>query len=142
MSSATLILRYAAFAILAMAANLLAQRGVLAYDQSPFGFAAALGVGTLVGLLVKYVLDKGWIFYDRATTLRSHGKKFSLYTATGVITTLIFWSTETVFWLVWHTEWMREIGAVVGLTLGYVVKYQLDRRYVFTDPRLVGRART
>jgi hypothetical protein len=29
---------------------------------------------------------------------------------------------------------MREAGAVLGLTVGYVVKYRLDRRYVFTGP--------
>jgi hypothetical protein len=27
---------------------------------------------------------------------------------------------------------MRELGAVIGLTIGYVVKYELDRRFVFT----------
>ena len=31
---------------------------------------------------------------------------------------------------------MRELGAVIGLTIGYVAKYQLDRRYVFPDSRL------
>jgi putative flippase GtrA len=51
----------------------------------------------------------------------------------GIVTTAIFWITETAFWLHWQTEAMRELGAVIGLMIGYTVKYQLDRRFVFTD---------
>jgi putative flippase GtrA len=40
---------------------------------------------------------------------------------------------ETAFWLTWRTDTMRELGAVIGLTIGYVVKYWLDRKYVFGD---------
>ena len=54
----------------------------------------------------------------------------------GLITTAIFWGMETTFWLIWHTDMMRELGAILGLTIGYVVKYHLDRRYVFTDQQL------
>ena len=68
---------------------------------------------------------------------KAHGKRFSLYTAMGIITTAIFWSIETIFWLFWQTDAMRELGAVIGLSIGYVVKYNLDRRYVFTNIKLV-----
>lgn len=132
-TAAGLIIRYVAFAAVAMAANLLAQRLVLALDQSAAGFTAAVFVGTGVGLVVKYMLDKRWIFYDLETGLKNHSQKFSLYTAMGIVTTVIFWGTETAFWLVWQTDLMRELGAVIGLTVGYVVKYNLDRRFVFTD---------
>ncbi len=50
--------------------------------------------------------------------------------------TAIFWATETGFWLAFGTHAAREIGAVLGLAVGYVVKYQLDRRYVFTGGRV------
>ncbi len=51
----------------------------------------------------------------------------------GLVTTTIFWGAESLFWFVWHTQAMRELGAVLGLAVGYVVKYRLDRRFVFTD---------
>ena len=89
--------------------------------------------GTLVGLLVKYLLDKRWIFHDIGTGIRQHSTKFTLYAFMGVFTTAIFWGSETAFWLIWHTDLMRELGAVLGLTTGYVIKYQLDSRFVFTD---------
>ena len=138
--SGTVVIRYSAFAAVAMGANLLAQWVVLAFDPSAGGFAAAVFLGTAVGLVVKYTLDKRWIFFDLSSGLKSHGKKFSLYTVMGLITTLVFWATETTFWLIGETDLAREIGAVLGLTAGYVIKYRLDRRYVFTDAQLMWRA--
>ena len=136
MTLKTLVFRYAVFAVLATIANLAIQRLVLMGGETALWFMAAVGAGTLIGLVVKYVLDKRWIFGDTSTGVKAHGKKFGLYTAMGLITTAIFWGTETAFWLTWKTDVMRELGAVLGLTVGYVVKYNLDRRFVFTDTRL------
>lgn len=131
MSGAQIALRYAAFAVIATLANLGAQRVVLAMLDAKGELAAAILVGTAVGLVVKYVLDKRWIFFDASTGIAAHGKRFTLYTAMGVITTLIFWGFETGFWFIWRTDLMREAGAVIGLAIGYFVKYELDRRFVF-----------
>jgi putative flippase GtrA len=57
----------------------------------------------------------------------------------GLVTTAIFWGTETIFWLTWRTHAMRELGAVLGLVIGYTVKFHLDRRFVFTDAALAAR---
>jgi putative flippase GtrA len=136
MTLRTLILRYAAFAVAATLANLAVQRAILQFGETAVWFAAAVGAGTITGVVIKYLLDKRWIFHDLETGLRNHGRKFSLYTAMGLVTTAIFWGTETAFWMIWHTGMMRELGAVLGLLVGYVVKYNLDRRFVFTDRRL------
>lgn len=132
----TLVVRYAAFAVIATVANLASQRAVLQFGDTGGYFAAAVGAGTIVGLIIKYLLDKRWIFYDLATGVKNHSQKFALYTAMGLVTTAIFWGTETAFWMIWQTDLMRELGAVIGLSIGYLVKYNLDRRYVFTDRRL------
>lgn len=137
MSVPTLILRYTTFAIIATIANLAVQRVVLSGGDSTQIFMAAVGAGTIVGLVIKYVLDKRWIFLDTATGVAAHGRKFGLYTVMGVVTTAIFWGTETAFWLIWQTDPMREFGAIIGLSIGYVVKYNLDRRFVFTDATLL-----
>jgi putative flippase GtrA len=125
MSPATLALRYAGFAVIATIANLGLQRVVLGWGEGAVIYAGAVAAGTLIGLVVKYILDKRW-----------HGTKFALYTAMGLVTTAIFWGTETAFWLIWGTDLMREAGAVLGLSVGYVTKYLLDRRYVFADTSL------
>ena len=136
MSATALILRYGAFAVIAVLVNLATQRGVLAFGwPTPgLGLAAAIAAGTLSGLVVKYLLDKRWIFYDREGGLAGHGRKFTLYTVMGLVTTAIFWGSETLFWLIWRTDTMRELGAVLGLTVGYVTKYHLDKRFVFALP--------
>ena len=133
MSRRALILRYALFAVAAVLVNLATQRLVLAlpWPAPGLGLAMAIAAGTLTGLVVKYLLDKRWIFFDMDTGVAAHGRKFALYTAMGVVTTAIFWGAETLFWLVWRTDPMRELGAVLGLTVGYVTKYRLDRRFVF-----------
>ncbi|MBF9036446.1 GtrA family protein [Rhodobacterales bacterium HKCCE2091] len=133
MTLRVLAFRYAAFAVLATAANLAVQRLVLwpGDGAPPWRFVLALVLGTGVGLVVKYVLDKRWIFDDRSTGLRAHSTRFSLYAAMGLVTTAIFWATETLFWLTWQTDLAREAGAVLGLAIGYVTKYRLDRRFVF-----------
>ena len=139
----SLALRYAGFAVLATLANLGAQRLVLTQGDSAGWFTLAVLAGTGVGLVVKYALDKRYIFHDRSNGLRAHSRRFSAYTATGVLTTALFWATETAFWLIWQTHAARELGAIIGLALGYALKYRLDRRYVFprADGASIGAAR-
>lgn len=128
---AWLVVKYAFFALVATLCNLGSQRIVLASAPDDLAFALALVVGTGVGLVVKFLLDKRWIFNDPRETPRQEIHKFWLYTITGIGTTLIFWASESLFWFVWQTDLMREIGAVIGLTIGYVIKFNLDRRFVF-----------
>ncbi|MCZ8078397.1 MAG: GtrA family protein [Fuscovulum sp.] len=132
MTRTTLVLRYTAFAILATLANLGVQRIVLMGGEGAVIFALAMVAGTAAGLVLKYILDKRYIFNDSTTGLRASGQQFLLYTVMGLVTTALFWATETAFWLIWRTDAMRELGAVLGLSVGYVVKYKLDSKYVFT----------
>jgi len=133
MTLSILVIRYALFAAVATAINLGAQRLILATGTDPLHFAAAMIAGTLAGLVAKYLLDKRWIFHDTDTGLRQHGTKFSLYALMGLATTAIFWGAETGFWLIGKTTAWRETGAVLGLAGGYVIKYRLDRRFVFNQ---------
>jgi len=125
------IIRYSIFAIIATIANLLTQRLILSINKNNLFFFFALLFGTLVGLLIKYFLDKKWIFFDNTSGLKSQTLKFSLYTAMGIFTTMIFWGIEILFWLIWQKENMRELGAIIGLFLGYIIKYKLDKKFVF-----------
>ena len=128
-----LVLRYGTFAVIATLANLGAQRVVLGMVDGPTALALAIFVGTGAGLVVKYLLDKRWIFFDHSSGVATHTRKFLLYTLMGVATTLIFWGAETLAWWLWHTDPAREIGAVLGLSVGYIVKYNLDKKFVFSD---------
>lgn len=131
---AVLALRYALFAILASLANLAIQSAIFALPELPQRYAVALVAGTGTGLVAKYLLDRRWIFFDRHRGLVAQGRQFSLYSLTGVVTTLVFWASETAFLLVFGTWTMARVGAAIGLTAGYVIKYRLDRRFVFGPP--------
>ena len=124
-------IRYTAFALLAIAANLGAQRIVLALGDSALIYIAAVCTGTAVGLVLKYLLDKKWIFFDHDARLEHHSRKFITYSATGVLTTCLFWASETLFWFIWQDDIMRETGALIGLSIGYWLKFRMDRHFVF-----------
>jgi putative flippase GtrA len=49
----------------------------------------------------------------------------------GVLTTIIFWAIELAFEHIYQTKEMRYLGGIIGLAIGYIIKYQLDKRFVF-----------
>lgn len=136
MTHAELALRYAAFAALATGVNVATQHVSLTlYARPPFGLPLAVAAGTGTGLVAKYFLDKTWIFGDRSSGLAAHSRLFALYVLMGLVTTALFWGTEWAFHAAFGTALMRDIGAVIGLSMGYFTKYQLDKRFVFqADP--------
>ena len=119
------------FAIIATIANLLTQRLILSINNSIFFYFLAIFLGTLIGLLIKFFLDKRWVFFDKSFGIISQARTFSIYSSMGIFTTIIFWVVETIFWLIWKNDIMREIGALLGLSIGYLIKYKLDLRFVF-----------
>lgn len=123
--------RYAAFAAAATAVNVAAQHASAMLYTGRYELYTAMAVGTLAGLAAKYVLDRRWIFHDRPASLRGHSVRFALYSLTGVLTTAIFWGTELAFAALGDALWLRYAGAVLGLAVGYALKYRLDRRFVF-----------
>ena len=131
LTTQTLIIRYTSFAILAMFLNLMVQRLILWFGDSNGTFICALVSGTVIGLVVKYILDKRWIFERFDYGIKVHAKLLPMYILMGIFTTVIFWCTEIAFWFIWGTDAMREIGAIIGLCIGYIVKYFLDKRFVF-----------
>ena len=87
--------------------------------------------GTLAGLVAKYIFDKKFIFYHTSTDKKDNAKKFALYSLMGVFTTIIFWGTEIAFDKLFQGPNAKYLGAVIGLSIGYVIKYFLDKKYVF-----------
>lgn len=122
---------YALFAAAAAALNLGAQWAVASLWPWGLRNIAALAVGTGAGLVLKYVLDKRWIFRFTPPTRRDDARRFLLYTCTGAATTALFWGVELLFIAVLRTPWARYAGGAIGLCAGYASKYVLDRTLVF-----------
>ena len=127
-----LALKYTLFAVLAMAVNLLTQMGASRLYHGTWELYTSLAAGTFTGLVVKYLLDKRYIFYYQTRSLSHDTSRFLLYSLMGLATTLIFWGLEIVFEFIFATPAMRYTGGALGLMVGYATKYQLDKRFVFT----------
>jgi putative flippase GtrA len=95
------------------------------------GITCSVIAGTAAGLLVKYILDQRYIFRFIPRDLTHQGRLFLLYSALGLATTGLFWTTEAAFAWGFRSARMRYLGGALGLLLGYLIKYQLDKRYVF-----------
>ena len=126
-----LVLKYSLFALIATIINLFTQFISLAIYSQDFSLYIAMFFGTLTGLIVKYILDKKYIFYYVVKDKKEDSQKFILYSIMGVFTTLIFWGFEIGFDYIFDSEIAKYIGAIIGLSIGYITKYFLDKKFVF-----------
>jgi len=128
-----MVFRYINFAIASTLVNLLFQYISFYFYNGFLSLYVAMFFGTLSGLILKYILDKKYIFYHETKTKKDDGKKFLLYSLMGVFTTFIFWGFEIGFDFIFRSEIAKYVGALIGLSIGYIVKYYLDKKFVFKD---------
>lgn len=126
-----LAITYAILALIATAANIGAQDLVIRGYSGAYDIMLSMIIGTGCGLVVKYILDKRYIFRFRARNAVHDSQTFMLYTVMGLATTVIFWGFEFGFEYLFATKEMRYLGGIIGLAIGYLTKYHLDKRYVF-----------
>ena len=131
-----LVTRYIAFAVFATILNIGVQFCVMQKLDWEHKLYVAMLLGTLIGLVTKYVLDKKYIFFDYSTGNGQNIYMFAKYSVVGVFTTLLFWFTELAFDAIWTHGLAKYIGAAFGLSIGYSVKYQIDKRFVFSTNKL------
>jgi len=122
---------YTLFAVVATMVNIGFQEICIRLYHGPFAISLSILVGTAAGLVAKYALDKRHIFRFQANSAKHDAQMFALYTAMGLVTTAVFWAMEAAFEVAFGTKVMRYVGAILGLAIGYVLKYQLDKRFVF-----------
>lgn len=133
MTALNTALLYCIFAVIATVINLLTQEVTVSLINVTFSLEIAIVAGTATGLMSKYILDKRFIFRNKSTTARDSLAKFRAYSLTGVFTTLLFWGFEFGFDSYFGTKFARYTGAIIGLAIGYGIKYRLDKRFVFNS---------
>jgi putative flippase GtrA len=126
-----LALKYSIFAAISILANLFFQWLSFIIYNGLGSLYVAMFIGTLVGLVTKYILDKKWIFYHTPKDKKDDIKKFVLYSFMGAFTTIIFWGMEMAFYYLVPNSNAKYIGAIIGLSIGYIIKYFLDNKFVF-----------
>lgn len=131
------LVRYIIFAFLSTLVNLGVQYLSEMLYQGQFHLYVAMIAGTGSGFVLKYLLDKYFVFNYSATSKSEEAKTVFLYGLMAIVTTIIFWGSELLFDTMIEAEWGKYLGAVIGLTIGYITKYFLDKRFVFkTNPQV------
>ena len=129
------IFKYILFAIIAMVTNIGSQEAFITVYQGTNSLSYSVAIGTIIGLLVKYILDKRFIFNFHAANKIHTTRTFLLYSLMGLGTTIVFWGFEFSFDYLFDTKALRYIGAIIGLSIGYYLKYRLDKKFVFAEHR-------
>ena len=93
----------------------------------------SIALGTLAGLFSKYILDRNYIFDGQGARLSKDVSRFFVYSISGIVTTVLFLGVEWLFITKVAHPLSQYIGAAVGLSIGYALKYNLDRRITFNE---------
>ncbi|MFX0095170.1 MAG: GtrA family protein [Candidatus Hodarchaeota archaeon] len=93
-------------------------------------FFICLGLGTLVGFVFKFLVDKFIVFEEKELIINQTARQATKYLFFAIFTTIIFWGTETLFQILWNAY---ALGAIIGLAIGYTIKFVLDSKFVFID---------
>jgi putative flippase GtrA len=126
-------IRYIFFAIVSTFVNLAFQYLSFYIYIGAYDIYIAMAIGTFSGLVVKYILDKKFIFYYEPQSKKDDSEKFIVYALMGLFTTFIFWGFELGFDYLFEFDNAKYIGAIIGLSVGYIVKYFLDKNFVFKE---------
>jgi putative flippase GtrA len=124
---------YSLFAAFSTAINIGFQMLSIWLYMGPYAVEASILVGTAAGLPLRYFLEKRYIFAFKSDDIAHDGRLLVLYSFMSVFTTAIFWGVEYSFHLMFPTDTMRYVGGVIGLAIGFYVKYLLDKKYVFVS---------
>jgi len=124
--------KYILFAILATTVNIFFQYLSFLLIDHKYELYIAILNGTILGMTLKYYLDKNFIFYYVKKEFNNKNI-FFLYIFTSIFTTIIFWAIELWFSYYVKINYSEYLGALVGLTLGYSLKYLLDKQLVFNN---------
>ncbi|WP_368571981.1 GtrA family protein [Acinetobacter junii] len=128
-----LVIYYSFFALIAIITNFLIQELSLLTYHGKYSLLISILCGTVVGLVVKFYLDKHFIFKYLTRSNGHNLKLFVLYSIMGGVTTIIFWGFELSFYYFFESTLMKYVGGGLGLILGYISKYFLDKKFVFTS---------
>lgn len=135
-----LVIKYSIFVVIAITVNIVTQFTIdqiaNSMDITKVFFVdikiVSLGIGTLAGLIVKFFLDKKYIFNASFDNKNQTFGSFLLYSLMGLVTTIIFWGFELGAYAVFHSNLIKYLAGIIGLIIGYYTKYHLDKKFVFS----------
>ncbi len=131
MSRNDIAIRYTAIAVTASLTNLLLQFLFLLIYANAYAVELSITIATALVLPLKYLADKHFIFCFVTRSHQHNLSTFLMYSFVSVFTVAVFWGCEYAFHLAFDSEALRYIGGAIGLAVSFLMKYQLDKRFVF-----------
>lgn len=124
-------LLYSLFSALSILINLCCQMLSISLYKGAYSIEISIAAGIIFGFPVRYILEKHYIFKFQSKNIQHDGMLFLLYSILSIFTTTIFLTIEYGFHLIFSNDMLRYLGGAIGLVLGCIVKYHLDKKYVF-----------
>ncbi len=121
------------FAGLPVVVNIGSQMPSMHIYSGVYAVKILIFIRTLARLSLHYFLEKRYIFSFQLKNIKHNGQLIILYSFMGVFITAIFWGTQCAFHLIFTTDVIGYVGGVLGLSIGYYIKCQLNKRFVFID---------
>jgi putative flippase GtrA len=87
--------------------------------------------GIAAGFVVKYALDKIYVFDDISQNVAEEVKKVGIYGLFSVFTTVLLFLISEVIERNVNWKHKTHIAWLIGLIVGYVIKFFLDKTFVF-----------
>ena len=100
-------------------------------SKEPYNMSEFIGSIVAVGItyIIKYFLDKYIVFKKKVIKLKETSKEFLKYFGFAILTTIENIGIQFLLTNIFHT--ILEISMIIALTIGYITKFFLDRKYVF-----------
>ena len=91
-------------------------------------------IGSIVAVgityIIKFFLDKYLVFKKTSETIKETSQEFFKYFGFAILTTIENIGIQFIFTNVFNAP--LEVSIIVALSIGYVTKFFLDRKYVFS----------
>ena len=106
---------------------------VLYCSTKPFNMPELIGSVFAVGItyIIKFFLDKYIVFKKKGTKLKQTSIEFLKYLGFAILTTIE--NIGIQFLLTNFLDAPLEISFIIALSIGYLTKFFLDRKYVFPN---------
>ena len=103
------------------------------FHNVTYGFMFKILIATGVAFIFKYIIDKAIVFEVNGVldSKRMKLRQFGFYLLFSFVTTIIFWGIVLVFKMIFADQWAELVGTVVGLSIGYTIKFFLDCKIAF-----------
>jgi putative flippase GtrA len=101
-------------------------------STNPYDLPELIGsaIAVIITYITKFLLDKFIVFQKSQTTIQQTGKEFMIYFSFAILTTILNIGIQFLLRLFTPESWIT-FRIFIALTVGYIVKFILDRRFVF-----------